>query len=244
MEGLENQFFFSEENFLLVARSFFRQEDLRNLREKIMKRFGEVFTEVMNPRRAMADELGIAQDETRLHQDYYEIWKHAALERLSPLLPRFDKVIFPPQVRIVRDRKSFVPWHQDEAYMLALGPLGHREVLTVFLPLNDRPREYPSVEFICNANQQAVNHITRPGFLLNSFDVPDYEMMKSSECLSPELELGDVFVFGKHVMHRTRHAKEIFEPRLSMEFRLTTDQALISGKDYYDLKTQDFFLKE
>jgi len=192
----------------------------------------------------MAAELGIAPDKVRLHQDYYEIWKTVNLKEVDPGLEKFDKILFPPQVRTVRDRKSFVPWHQDEAYMLALGPAAPKEVITVFLPLNDNPKQHPSLVFAHHPNQGTVAHITRPGYLLNSFDLPTMEKPDPSACLTPELQFGDVYIFGKHVLHQTWFPNEAFEPRLSMEFRVTTAASMISGKDYYDLKTHSFVLKE
>lgn len=244
MTTVEKKFFYDDQNFLLVVRSFFDPVPLKALREKILLRIKGWTPQKGDARQELAEELGIAPDEARLHQDYFDIWKTAGLQAVEPSIGKFDKVTFPPQVRTVRDRKSFVPWHQDEAYMLAMGPRAHKEVITVFLPLNDQPVHHPSLEFVNNPEQGPVRHITRPGYVLNSFDLPDTEKPHPSVCLTPELKFGDVFIFGKRVLHQTWFPEGDFQPRLSMEFRVTTPASMISGKDYYDLKTQRFMLKE
>lgn len=211
---------------------------LRALRLRIAARRAEVQAEDERSRRA--EEVGVAPDMLRLNEEWYEIWKQADLSKFRRHAADFSEVIFPPQIRTVREPRAMVPWHQDATYMEALGKRGHSEVITCFVPLDDDAENRPTLQFCIDPAQRAVPAM-RLDTDFNQFDLAEADRPPPEKCRTFLLNLGDAFVFGKHVLHRTYAASEAFRERTSMEFRLTTARARVPGKDYFSLETMRFY---
>lgn len=229
--------FFNKDNFIIVGRALFDPDRLRAVRRKIETEWNQLA--VRDERGAEGLKVGVAPDTLRLREEWYSIWETTNLSLLTRHIPQFDQVIYPPQIRTVRDRPSFVGWHQDIAYMRALGARGHSEVMTCYVPLDEDTSGRPSLQFYINPEQSAIAHDDRADAMFNSLRL--YKRDEPAEsCKTYELRLGDAFLFGKLVVHRTHAMTDSFSPRTSMEFRLTTRPGSIKGKDYFDLTTMRF----
>jgi hypothetical protein len=227
-------YFVSPENFLFVARGMFDPAELRALRVEIDGALAA--SRAGDERSRIARAAGVAPDEVRLNQGWYRIWKRARVDLFTNLAPQFTQIIFPPQIRTVRGSASLVPWHQDAAYMKALGDRGHRSVITCFLPLEESTAGKPLIEFALHGEQGPAAHVIREDAQINKFDLPESDKPAAESCKRFDLALGDAFVFGQYVLHRTYAVDDPNQSRTSMEFRLTTKECLIRGKDYYDLE--------
>ena len=133
MSDSQERYLFGQENFLIVARGLFPQRVLRRMREQIAERRAAITAK--DERSRQAEQVGVAPDELRLNEEWYQIWKAAELAKFQDYVPDFSEVIYPPQIRTVKDLRALVPWHQDATYMKALGKRGHSEVITCFIPL-------------------------------------------------------------------------------------------------------------
>ena|SRR5579862_6805054 len=242
MNPNEELFYGSETNFLLVGRNIFAAPDLRELRNLYRESLANALTLDLDPSTLGRIQLGVAPDAVRLRSEWNEIWKKADLSKMWKVVPRFTQVTFPPMLRTLKTRQGEVPWHQDEAYMISLGKRGHREIITCFVPLDDDPHNHPSLEFSLNPTQEAIPHVERDGFSANRFDLAESVKVGLSPPIRFDLDLGDCLIFGKHVLHRTSFRP--FAARTSIEFRLTTLDARIAGKDYFDLKSMRFYKNE
>jgi len=234
----EEVLFASPENFLIVARGLFDASVLRSVRKAIDA--ASAASRADDERSRTARSVGVAPDEVRLKREWYDIWRGAHAEIFTRRVPEFTQVSFPPQIRTIRNQSSLVPWHQDSAYMRALGTRGHKRVITCFVPLEESTRLRPSVEFAIDPAQGAVDHLIREGTAINQFDLPDDHKPKAARRF--ELNLGDAFVFGQNVLHRSYNDGPDGAERTSMEFRITTRDAVVSGKDYYDLQKGQWYV--
>src|SRR6266446_5739186 len=130
---LQDVFFDDETNFVQVLRALLDPTVLRRMRGEILA--AEQFSgPSLNPR---AETQGVAQDALRVDRRWYEVWRGVDLAPLLQACRGYDQMIFPPQIRHVRTPTHFVPWHQDIAYQMSMGPRGHRRVMTCFVPLGD-----------------------------------------------------------------------------------------------------------
>src|SRR5260221_10195442 len=232
--------FASPANFLIVARGLFDSLELRALRSSLER--ASAASDADDQRARIARTVGVAPDWVRLNRDWYSIWRKARIELFARRLPEFTHVVFPPQIRTIRNQASLVPWHQDSAYMRALGARGHKRVITCFVPLEDCTASRPSVEFSVNAKQGAVDHLVREGAAINQFDLPDEQRPEPGQVRRIELRLGDAFVFGQDVLHRSYNDGPPSAERTSMEFRIAARDAVIPGKDYYDLERGTWYV--
>jgi hypothetical protein len=230
----EDILFVSAQNFLIVARGLFDPERLRELRRTIDAATAACRAD--DDRARIARTVGVAPDPVRLNRDWYSIWREARAELFTSRVPEFTQIIFPPQIRTIRNAASLVPWHQDSAYMRHLGLRGHSEVITCFVPLEESTAGRPSVEFAVDRRQGAVAHLIREGVAINQFDLAEESRPDERSVRRFELRLGDAFVFGQDVLHRSYNDGLPTAERTSMEFRITTRRAVIAGKDYYDLE--------
>ncbi len=228
------EFFVSPANFLIVARGLFDPLELRSVRSAIDRANADC--EADDERSRTARTVGVAPDAVRLNREWYSIWRAARSELFKRRVPQFTQISFPPQIRTIRNQASLVPWHQDSAYMRSLGARGHKRVITCFVPLEESTASRPSVEFSINERQAAVDHLVLEGTKINQFDLPDEQRPDPGMVRRYELRLGDAFVFGQDVLHRSYHDGPPSAERTSMEFRITTSEAVIAGKDYYDLE--------
>ncbi len=226
--------FASPANFLIVARGLFDSLELRALRSSLER--ASAASDADDQRARIARTVGVAPDAVRLNRDWYSIWRKARIELFARRLPEFTHVVFPPQIRTIRNQASLVPWHQDSAYMRSLGARGHRRVITCFVPLEESTASRPSVEFSIAERQGPVPHLVIEGAAINQFDLPEREKPDPGTVRRFELHLGDAFVFGQDVLHRSYNDGPPSAERTSMEFRITTREAVIPGKDYFDLE--------
>jgi phytanoyl-CoA dioxygenase PhyH len=233
-------FFVSPANFLIVARGLFDAQELRSVRAAIDQANASCSAD--DERARTARTVGVAPDAVRLNRAWYSIWRSARLELFKRRVPQFTQISFPPQIRTIRNLASLVPWHQDSAYMRALGARGHNRVITCFVPLEDSTASRPSVEFSINENQGAVDHLVREGTAINQFDLPDEQKPEPGQVKRFELRLGDAFVFGQDVLHRSYNDGPPSAERTSMEFRIAARDAVIPGKDYYDLERGTWYV--
>ena len=236
----EEILFVSPANFLIIARGLFEAGRLRALRKAIDAAVAANRDDDERARRARS--VGVAPDAVRLNREWYEIWKEARAQLFLKRVPGFTQMIYPPQIRTVRNAKSLVPWHQDSAYMRSLGAKGHGQVITCNVPLEETNKGKPSLEFAVDARQGPVEHLMREGAEINQFDLSEDRKPDPRIVRRFELKLGDVFVFGQDVLHRTYNDGPPDAERTSMEFRLTTRDGLIAGKDYYDLEKGTWYV--
>jgi hypothetical protein len=236
----EEVLFTSPANFLIIARRVFEPERLRALRTAIDAAVAANRDEDDRARRARA--VGVAPDAVRLNREWYEIWREARTELFLRRVPAFTQMIFPPQIRTVRNAASLVPWHQDSAYMRHLGAKGHRQVITCNVPLEETNKGKPSLEFAVIPGQGPVEHLVREEAAINQFDLSEERRPDPRSVRRFELRLGDVFVFGQDVLHRTYNDGPPDAERTSMEFRATTRDGVIAGKDYYDLEKGTWYV--
>ncbi|MBI3725647.1 hypothetical protein HY251_17100 [bacterium] len=220
-------------NFLHVIRGLLDPGALRKARAAIVAAESAPATPSLNAR---AEIQGVAPDAVRVDQRWYDVWRGVDLEPLFSVCRGFDQLVFPPQIRHVKQMTHFVPWHQDIAYQLSLGARGHREVATVFVPLEEKPSRHPTIEFAIVGAQEPVPHVDG-GVFHNVLPAPSFE-----ETRSFDLSLGDVLFFGALTPHRTFRRDDHLPHRVSLEFRLARKGGLVRGKDYFDLRTRAFFL--
>jgi hypothetical protein len=224
----------SPANFLIVARGLFPSERLRAVRRAIDAAIAANRDDDERARRART--VGVAPDAVRLNREWYSIWSAARAELFARRVPQFTQIIFPPQIRNIRNVASLVPWHQDSAYMRSLGARGHSQVITCNVPLEESTAKRPSVEFAVNLKQTAIEHLVLDGAAINQFDLREADKPDPHSVRRFELCLGDAFIFGQDVLHRSYNDGPADAERTSMEFRLTTRGGVIAGKDYYDLE--------
>lgn len=230
---------FDAHNFLHVARGFVPPDLVRELGGLAREGLRLHRDDALDERNARAVERGEAPDPVRLDRRWYAVWPQADPASLGAAAQAFPNVIFPPQVRLVTTRRSWVPWHQDAAYQRLLGPRGHSLSATCFLPLEEDPSACPTIEFAVRPGQELLAHGPGSGF---GCVVDDSAVEPDARRMRFDLRIGDALFFGDHVLHRTFYPAERFPSRLSIEFRLTDDAHLVAGKDYYDRREQRFFV--
>src|SRR6266850_5688672 len=184
----EEILFVSPQNFLLVARGMFDAAKLRSVRAAIDA--ANAASRADDARARTARSVGVAPDDVRLNQGWYDIWRGARAEIFTHRVPEFTQISFPPQIRTIRNQSSLVPWHQDSAYMRALGARGNKRIITCFVPLEETTAARPSVEFSINEKQGAVDHLVLEGTAINQFDLPDEQKPEPGQVRRFELRLG------------------------------------------------------
>src|SRR6185503_12463887 len=116
-----------------------------------------------------------------------------------------------------------------------LGARGHSRVITCTIPLEESTAQRPWVEYAINEKQGAIPHLEL-ATAINQFDLPESDKPDPASVRRFELRLGDALVFGQEVLHRSYNDGPPDAERTSMEFRITTRETLVAGKDYYDLE--------
>ena len=218
----EKIFYYSGTNFLFVLRGIFDKKILKEKQRIILEN------------QEMGD-LGIFDDFIRLNPSWFDIWKDVNLpEELS----EYNQLIYPPQIRKLISKECYVPFHQDWMYLSkdVIPEKFHERFCVCFLPLNNEPSKYPTVEFVNNSKQTKIAHKERFKTKFNSFYLDgEFENIENFN-----LDFGDALIFGNEVAHRTL-AKDYHRwGRLSQEFRITDDKSRIVGKDYYNMFTNKF----
>jgi hypothetical protein len=236
--GLGERLYFDERNFVTVIRGLLPASRLVAVRETILEAERAVRDRALPSQNERAEIQGVLPDAIRVDTRWYDMWREADRTALAAAAGRFDQMVFPPQIRHMRQARHEVPWHQDIAYQKSLGARGHRRLLTCFVPLNDEPRRHPTLEFAHAPVAGPVDHVD--GGVFHNV-MPDTAF---AETRVFDLELGDVLLFGDLIPHRTFVQPGQAPSRVSMEFRLTALEYCVPGKDYFDLTTQRFYQSE
>lgn len=233
MNKAEKIFFDDDKNFVYVLRALFDPKDLAACRAEYAAREAKAPAKSLNERAGIQ---GVAPDALRLDKRWYEPWLRADLDGFLELCQGYDQMTFPPQLRHVRKTAHFVPWHQDIAYQLSMGPRGHSEVATCFVPIDENPAGHTTLEFALAAGQAPRPH-KDAGVFQNALEDARFE-----RTVSFELDPGDALFFGALIPHRTYQKPEHVQERYSLEFRITRKPRTIKGKDYLDLRRKEFYV--
>ena len=221
-------FNYTDENFLIVVENLFDTKKLINIKE-IYEHKNNDFKDI-NKLNLMKKSLGVAVDEVRKSTDYYDIWVDDKILK-QEIFKKYSYIMYPPMIRTVKDKKSFVDWHQDEAYM-QMAKVKQNNIITCFIPLEDNLINKPNLQFIDNIENKEIVHKDKKT-IINSIYIDG--LIKGKK-INPSLSLGGCYIFGQKVVHRTYTNHESFEKRTSLEFRFTKEKSLIKDKDYFDLK--------
>ncbi len=226
-------FYENEDNFLFVLRNAFN-------REKML-----AFRNVIDEYKVKDDKnnkfiLGVASNELRLKEYWFNLWDDFNFEKNFELIDNYNQLTYPPQIRIVSHEEEFVPWHQDNAYIQALGNRGHKKIITCFVPLEIDLINRPSLQFGTKRFHESLHHNYNEKAATNKLSLSKEFIPNEDDRAVFELNLGDALLFGRYVTHRTYASITPFNPRCSMEFRITSEDCRIQGKDYYSLNTHTF----
>lgn len=101
--------------------------------------------------------------------------------------------------------------------------------------LDEEPSKKSTLEFCFKKGEVELEAVVRNGHKVNIFDLKEEDKPENSECISFELERGDALVFGMLTLHRTIIKDPSMLDRLSVEFRITTEDEMNTGKDYFNI---------
>ena len=215
------------------ARKFIDPSELLRLRDYLGSL--ETASDCTNDIRAM--DRGEQPVNIRLDKSWYSVWEGLA-EESRVFLGEYLYVIYPPQVRHVKESSHHVPWHQDIAYG-RLMPLKHENLITCFIPIEDEPERHTTLRFAVNQTKDdIIPHVPFEKFGAG-FDAGD----SISDFKYFRLQLGDALIFGGLVPHQTFTPENCIVERRSLEFRLVSEGNMVSGKDYYDIMNKKFVRK-
>ena len=220
-------FNYTEENFLIVVEKLFDARTLINIKKMYERKNND--TKDTDQISLMKKSLGVAADEVRKSTDYYHIWGDDKILQ-QEIFKKYSYIMYPPMIRTVKDKKSFVDWHQDEAYM-QMAKVKQNNIITCFIPLEDNLINKPNLQFIDNIENKEIVHNDKKS-IVNPIYIDG--IIKGKK-INPSLSLGGCYIFGQKVVHRTHTNYKNFEKRTSLEFRLTKEKSLIKDKDYFDL---------
>ncbi len=221
-------FNYTDENFLIVVEKLFNTSKLINIKEIYERKNIEI--KAIDQVSLMKKNLGVAVDEVRKSTDYYDIWEDDKILK-QEIFKKYSYIMYPPMIRTVKDKKSFVDWHQDEAYM-RMAKIKQNNIITCFIPLEDNLINKPNLQFIDNIENKEIAHKDNKT-IINSIYI---DGIIKGKTINPTLALGGCYIFGQKVVHRTHTNHERFGKRTSLEFRFTEKNSLIKDKDYFDLK--------
>jgi len=205
---------------------------LRDIREHLNAIEAQRQALAKSEREQAAIDRGESSDALRMDPRWYDVWCHPTQRMLDMVRP-WTWVIFPPQVRIVRQVAHSVPWHQDAAYQKLLGSRGHRRCITCFTPLDDDPARRTTLQF-CRDELRELEHIPLDGFGAG------VAKLDCSKLEHYDLELGDCLIFGDLALHRTFVPHGAGVERRSLEFRLVRPNETLFNKDYFDIESGRF----
>lgn len=111
-----------------------------------------------------------------------------------------------------------VPFHQDAEF------LGGRPALNFWIPLDPCGRNAPGLE-LWLVPQSRVWFELNPDLPTPLYQQRDFSTLRAQasreQFWRPELEPGDLLVFDSFLLHRTWLNESMFEPRYSLEIRVT-----------------------
>ena len=229
-----NEFFWdNENNFVFVARGLFQSGAIKELKEMIHRTWKAY--EYKTQRDIDSAKYGVAPDSIRLNEDLFEVWKSANIDILPDALGEYTNIIFPPMIRHVQKDFDAVPWHQDVSYIKNIKHKKHDRAIICFTPLDEDPSQKATLQFSLKKGQIELMPIIRDSHEVNVFDLKDEDKPNSEECVSFELEQGAALIFGMLTLHKTLIKDSSMHDRLSVEFRITTENGTVPDKDYFNI---------
>jgi len=214
------------------VRGAFAPARLRALRSHLDRVCDERQTQAATTREHTAIARGEASDALRLDPTWMDAFRDPS-RALLDAIGHATWVAFPPQVRRVTTAAHLVPWHQDVAYQRLLGPRGHDQHVTCFVPLDEDPARRPTIEFVAGRCTE-LPHGAASGFGAGLDEAP------AGPHALFRLALGDALVFGDLVPHRSFVPDPSQPERRSLEFRLVRPCDAVADKDYFDIPSGAF----
>jgi hypothetical protein len=210
----------------------FDPEILTSAKKRILDGIRQCDVSSLSEREQIAVSRGEAPDSLRLDSKNYDIWSNASNEVIKSL-GDFLWIYYPPQFRNIEKEVQEVRWHQDAGFNKALGNKAHKQIMTCFIPLDEKPSERVTVQFSREIYSFLEHAPTSNGFaagLKRDF----------MDLIHYDLELGDAVLFGDFVPHRTFAPEDTIWQRSSFEFRLIRKADALGQKDYFDLLEKKF----
>ena len=224
--------FNSYHHVLKHIKQAFDPEILTSAKKRILDGIRQCDVSSLSEREQIAVSRGEAPDSLRLDSKNYDIWSNASNEVIQSL-GDFLWIYYPPQFRNIQKEVQEVRWHQDAGFNKALGDKAHEQIMTCFIPLDEKPTERVTVQFSRVIYSYLEHAPTSNGFaagLKRDF----------MDLIHYDLELGDAVLFGDFVPHRTFAPEDTIWQRSSFEFRLIRKADALGQKDYFDLLEKKF----
>lgn len=216
-----------QSSFPIHIKKAFPKSQIRELRRIVEQE--EKTRELLTEPTLKFNDSGIAPNDLRLRQTWWELWNHANQVIINKL-GSFSYGIYPSQIRHIKseDEKTHVPWHQDIGYVRQMKVV-HHSFLTCFVPLDPDPYNRTTLEFSKDRTAELPHKtISSYGIGLENVNLTDtYHFL---------LEEGDLILFDHLTIHRTMRPKNCLGDRCSLEFRFVQDTELKQNKDYWDLQ--------
>jgi hypothetical protein len=226
--------------FVQHESGLFDPAELWRVREDMSRARAERIAQAaLSERERAAVRRGESADAVRKRERWYDVWRHpVSMDRLLSTVRPFTYVTFPVQVRHVTEDLHYVPWHQDRGYIELLGDRGPRQIITCFIPLEEKPAERTTIEFafdnLGERPERVIQHQPMVGFGAG------IEGDRFTHRKHFDMELGDALVFGDLTLHRTYTPPGAIADRRSLEFRLIQPKDALPNRDYFDLERQVF----
>ena len=224
--------FHSSHHLLKHIKQAFDPEILTSAKKRILDGINRCDKSSLSEREEIAVERGEAPDSLRLDTKNYELWSDASNEMIKSL-DNFLWIYYPPQFRNIQKEIQEVRWHQDAGFNKALGDKAHKQIMTCFIPLDEKPYERVTVQFSREIYSYLEHAPTSNGFAAGL--ERDF-----TDLIHFDLELGDAILFGDFVPHRTFAPINSKWQRSSFEFRLVRKVEALENKDYFDLTDRQF----
>lgn len=222
----------TDRHYVSHLKNVFSVDVLRDLRNSIERTDLE---DDLSERDAAAVSRGEKPVAIRLNPLWYRVWTTVDDSLIETVAP-FSLISYPPQVRQIRSASQEVRWHQDAGFVKAMNR-PHRQILTVFLPLDDRPESRCTLQFT-HEKPPFLDHAPTSNGFAAGLD------RGFSDVYHFDLSLGDCLVFGDLVPHRTFAPPGTTWERTSFEFRAVTPADMLGDKDYFDLRLRTFVQRD
>lgn len=222
----------SSHHVLIHVKHAFDPNILTSAKKRILDGIGRCEDLSLTEREQNAVLRGEAPDSLRLDTKNYDLWSNASNEMIQSL-EDFHWIYYPPQFRNIQKEVQEVRWHQDAGFNKALGDKAHKQIMTCFIPLDEKPYERVTVQFSEEIHSFLEHAPTSNGFAAGL--ERDF-----TDLIHFDLELGDAVLFGDYVPHRTFAPEDTIWQRSSFEFRLIRKADALGQKDYFDLLEKKF----
>jgi hypothetical protein len=177
--------------------------------------------------------IGAGTVALRFEREWFDIWRAIGDDIVAWLSP-FTMLMFPPQVRHVKEVNHLVPWHQDIGYQRLLHSRQHQRLITCFVPLELEPERAPGLEFALG--DFAEFRHSPDGLHGAAIEIADADL----DIATFSLRFGDALIFGDLAPHRTYVPPGAALSRRSFEFRLVRPDDALDGRDYFDISRRCF----